>query len=85
MKTVYLTLVNDDDGSSSEVKGDFLDEEIRVLQQYSNLVGRIRESNLVQRGVPRIETMSWTAAGTLFAAPDFSKDGVQNTGQARMA
>ena len=72
MKTVYLTLVNDDDGSSSEVKGDFLDEEIRVLQQYSNLVGRIRESNLVQRGVPRIEKMSWTAAGTLFAAPDFS-------------
>ena len=73
MKTVRLSLSNPDDGSKTEVSGEFSESDISTLESYSSYVENLNTSALLVRGtsgISRIEAFG--PEGMKISCPSYS-------------
>lgn len=61
MLEVRLSLRAEVDDPVEAVSGAFDDSEIDLLRRYAEFVDRVRETKLLQRGMPAIKNIKWTA------------------------
>lgn len=61
MPKIYLGLQSEVGGSTESVAGTFDESDIDLLRRFSTLVGRVRETKLLQRGMPAITNIEWKA------------------------
>lgn len=73
MKTVRLSLRNEDDSVAADVEGTFSEEDLSLLRQYARHMERVRATALIQRGMPFISNIEWhVGAPVTFTCPEYT-------------
>ena len=66
MSIVTLALRNGEDELVATISRSFDDADIDVLRQFVAAMARVRNKQLLLRGLPAITNMNWSSEGLLF-------------------
>ncbi len=72
MNSISLTLRDAEDNVVATISGNFSSDDIALLQRFVDAMARVRNTALLQRGLPAITNFHWSATGMSFSCQPYT-------------